>query len=283
VSPTTTSTLLHGKRLLVTGIVTTDSIAFATARAALDAGAELLLTGLPRDLHLTTAAAAELPGEVPVLGADLTLPADLAGIRAAISERWGQLDGALHAVAFAPRAALAGDLLAAGFADVSRAVEASTYSYAALAAVVRDLAPPSGASIVGLDFDAAGAWPVYNWMGVCKAGLEAVSRYVARDLGPRRIRSNLVAAGPIRTRAAGGIPDFDALLDAWEHGAPLPWDDDDARPVADAVCFLLSDLSRMVSGEILHVDGGYHAMAAPLRASAAVSPAPEAPPVAAAR
>jgi enoyl-[acyl-carrier protein] reductase I len=289
VSPHPTSSLLQGKRLLVTGIVTTDSIAFATAHAAIEAGAELVLTGLPRDLHLTTEAAAALPGDVPVLGADLTLPADLAAVRAAIAERWDHLDGALHAVAFAPRAALAGDLLAAGFADVSRAVEASTYSYAALAAVVRDLAPPSGASIVGLDFDAAGAWPVYNWMGVCKAGLEAVSRYVARDLGPLGIRSNLIAAGPIRTRAAGGIPDFDALLEAWEHGSPLPWDDEDARPVADAVCFLLSDLSRMISGEILHVDGGYHAMAAPLRRSdpsgeAAVRPSSEATsPVGAAR
>ena len=128
-----------------------------------------------------------------------------------------------------------------------------------------ELAPPSGGSIVGLDFDAAGAWPVYNWMGVCKAGLEAVNRYVARDLGPRRIRSNLIAAGPIHTRAAGGIPDFQRLTDAWDSTSPLPWDAKDSSPVADTACFLLSDLSRMISGEILHVDGGYHAMAAPLR------------------
>ncbi len=260
-----TAGLLAGRRILVTGVVTTDSIAFATAVAALEAGAELVLSGLPRDLERTQEAAVELPGEVPVVGADLTVADDLARLEADLRERWGRLDGALHAVAFAPRGALAGDLLATEFADVSRAMDASTYSYAALARVLRALAPDTGGSLVGLDFDAAGAWPVYNWMGVCKAGLEAVSRYVARDLGPRRIRSNLVAAGPIHTRAASGIADFEALTDAWDAGSPIPWDDKDSAPVADADVFLLSDLSRMVTGEILHVDGGYHAMAAPPR------------------
>lgn len=261
----TTAGLLAGRRILVTGVVTTDSIAYATAVAAVAAGAEIVLSGLPRDLERTQEAAAELPGDVPVLAADLTVPEDLTTLEAELRERWGRLDGALHAVAFAPRGALSGDLLAAEFADVSRAMDASTYSYAALARVLRSLAPESGGSLVGLDFDAAGAWPVYNWMGVCKAGLEAVSRYVARDLGPRRIRSNLVAAGPIHTRAASGIADFEALTDAWDAGSPIPWDDKDSAPVADAVVFLLSDLSRMVTGEILHVDGGYHAMAAPPR------------------
>ena len=137
----------------------------------------------------------------------------------------------------------------------------STHTFATLAGVLARLAPARGASLVGLDFDARGAWPVYNWMGVCKAGLEAASRYVARDLGPRGIRSNLVAAGPIHTRAAGGIADFGALTSLWEQRAPMTWDAGDASPVADAVCFLLSDLSRMVTGEVLHVDAGYHAMA----------------------
>ncbi|HRW38606.1 MAG: enoyl-ACP reductase FabI [Acidimicrobiales bacterium] len=262
-SPTPTTGLLAGRRILITGVVTTDSIAFATARAALDAGAEIVLSGLPRDLDRTGEAAEELPGAIAVVGADLTVPADVEALRGDLAERWGRLDGALHAVAFAPRGALAGDLLATEFDDVSRAMDASTYSYAALARVLRDLAPETGGSLVGLDFDAAGAWPVYNWMGVCKAGLEAVSRYVARDLGPRRIRSNLVAAGPLHTRAAGGIADFEALTDAWAAGSPIAWDDKDSAPVADAVVFLLSDLARMITGEILHVDGGYHAMAAP--------------------
>jgi enoyl-[acyl-carrier protein] reductase I len=167
-------------------------------------------------------------------------------------------------VAFAPRDALAGDFVSAGPEAVQRAFATSTYSYASLAGLVRDLAPAEGGSVVGLDFDGGGAWPVYNWMGVCKTALQSVSRYVARDLGPRRIRSNLVAAGPLHTRAAGGIPDFDLLTGAWERRAPLSWNPRDAYPVADAVCFLLSDMGRAITGEILHVDGGYHAMAADL-------------------
>ena len=145
------------------------------------------------------------------------------------------------------------------------AFQTSVFSYASLARALCELAPEEGASLVGLDFDAAGAWPVYNWMGVCKAALESVNRYLARDLGARSIRANLVAAGPLHTRAAGGIPGFDSLLSAWERGAPISWDAGDPTPTADAVCFLLSDLARAVTGEILHVDGGYHAMAAALR------------------
>ena len=260
-----TTPMLANKRLLITGVVNTDSIAYATAVAAIDAGAEIILSSLGRDLDATTLAAETLRGEVDVLEADLTDPEHLTRLTDHLDRRWGRLDGALHAVAFAPRDALAGDFLATSSEAAGRAFQTSTHSYASLASVLQALAPTQGGSIVGLDFDAAGAWPVYNWMGVCKAGLEAVSRYVARDLGPRRIRSNLVAAGPLHTRAAGGIPDFDQLTNAWEDRSPLPWDAKDSAPVADAVCFLLSDLSRMVSGEILHVDGGYHAMAAPLR------------------
>jgi enoyl-[acyl-carrier protein] reductase I len=259
------TTLLADKRLLITGVVNTDSIAYATAASALAGGAEIVLSSLGRDLEAAQFAAETLPGDVEVIEADLTDANHLRRLVEHLDRRWGGLDGALHAVAFAPREALAGDFLAASSEAAGRAFQTSTHSYASLASVLTALAPERGGSIVGLDFDAAGAWPVYNWMGVCKAGLEAVNRYVARDLGPRRIRSNLVAAGPIHTRAAGGIPDFDRLTDAWETQSPLPWDPKDSSPVADTVCFLLSDLSRMISGEIVHVDGGYHAMAAPLR------------------
>lgn len=254
-------TILSDKRLLVTGVVTTDSIAWATAARALDLGAEVVLSAPPRDLDRARDAAGELPTVPDVLETDLTVPADVERLADRLAGAWGHLDGALHAVAFAPREALAGEFLAAGPAATSQAFLTSTHTYATLAGVLARLAPRRGGSLVGLDFDARGAWPVYNWMGVCKAGLEAASRYVARDLGPRGIRSNLVAAGPIHTRAAGGIADFDALTGLWEQRSPLPWDPCDAAPVADAVCFLLSDLSRMVSGEVLHVDGGYHAMA----------------------
>lgn len=258
-------TILTGKRLLVTGVVTTDSIAFATADTARRLGAEVVLTGFARDRERTEAAAAELGSSVDVLELDVSRPEQFGQVADELRRRWGHLDGALHAVAFAPRPALGGAFLDADEASVATAFGVSTFSYASLAALLSELAPPGGGSIVGLDFDASGAWPVYNWMGVCKAGLESVSRYVARDLGPRGIRSNLVAAGPLRTRAAGGIPDFERLIGAWDARAPMAWDPLDARPVADATCFLLSDLSRGVTGEILHVDGGFHAMAAALR------------------
>jgi enoyl-[acyl-carrier-protein] reductase (NADH) len=183
------------------------------------------------------------------------------GFRAAqvtdyIRGKWGAVDGALHAIAYAPQATLAGDFLNASAADVNLAFQTSTYSYATLARMVKTLAAPQGAALVGLTFDAAVAWPVYNWMGVCKAELEAVNRYLARDLGSCNIRTNLIAAGPLHTRAAGGIPSFGRLTEAWDNQAPLPWDIHDAAPVADAACFLLSDFSRATTGEVLHVDGG---------------------------
>ncbi len=257
--------LLLDKHLLITGVVTTDSIAFATAAAAQRQGAEVILTSFARDRARTEKAATELPIAVEVLDLDVTDAEHFERLAADLRQRWGHVDGALHAVAFAPRAALAGDFLDAASADVARAFHTSAYSYAALAKVLADLVPPDGGSLVGLDFDAAGAWPVYNWMGVCKAGLESVSRYVARDLGAVGIRSNLVAAGPLHTRAAGGIPEFERLTEAWARRSPIAWEPTDPTPVADAVCFLLSDLARAVTGEILHVDGGFHAMAADLR------------------
>lgn len=258
-------TLLDGKQLLVTGLVTTDSIAFATARRAQELGAGLLLTALDRDRERCLAAAASLPVAAPVVSLDVTEHRDFDRLIVAARAEFGHLDGALHAVAFAPRDALAGDFLAASAESAELAFRTSAFSYAALARVVSELAPDDGASIVGLDFDAAGAWPVYNWMGVCKAALESVNRYLARDLGPRGIRANLVAAGPLWTRAAGGIPDFERLLEAWEVRAPLAWNPTDAAPVADTTCFLLSDMARAITGEIVHVDGGYHAMASALR------------------
>jgi enoyl-[acyl-carrier protein] reductase I len=257
--------ILTGKRLLITGVVTTDSIAFAVASTAQRLGAEILLTGFDRDRERTLEAASELDTPAEVLELDVTDPEHFVRLADQVRERWGRLDGALHAVAFAPRPALGGEFLQADRLSVERAFATSTFSYGQLAGLLADLAPESGASLVGLDFDAAGAWPVYNWMGVCKAALESVSRYVARDLGPQGIRSNLVAAGPLHTRAASGIPEFELLTGAWEARAPLHWDPKDNQPTADAVCFLLSDMGRGITGEILHVDGGYHAMAANLR------------------
>ena len=257
--------ILEGKRILVTGVVNGESIAFATAARAQELGAQVVLSAFPRDLEKTTEAAALLPEGAAVLTADLVSEEEVLALQESIGSLWGALDGALHAIAFAPRPALAGEFMAAPAEDLNIAFQTSAVSYAALGRLLRELSPGPGSSLVGLDFDAAGAWPVYNWMGVCKAALESANRYLARDLGELGIRSNLIAAGPIHTRAAGGIPDFDVLVNAWEVSSPLPWDPSDSGPVADAACFLFSDLSRAVTGEILHVDGGYHAMATALR------------------
>lgn len=259
-----TSDLLADKRLLVTGVVNTDSIACATAVAAVAAGADVVLSSLGRDLDRTRETAASIGPGVDVEEADLTDPAHVDALASSLGKRWGHVDGVLHAVAFAPQEALAGEFLAAGIDPVARAFHTSVHTYATMANLLADLAPPQGGSLVGLDFDAAKAWPVYNWMGVCKAALESTNRYTARDLGPQGIRSNLIAAGPLHTRAAGAIAEFERLTTAWENQAPMAWDPNDARPVADAAVFLLSDLARMVTGEILHVDGGFHAMAAPV-------------------
>ena len=257
--------ILEGKRLLITGVVNDDSIAFATARRAQALGAQVVLSAFPRDLARTLEAARTLPSEPPIIAADLASEDDVAALRSSIEELWGGLDGALHAIAFAPRSALSGEFMETPAGDLDIAFQTSAVSYASLGRLLRDLSPGPGSSLVGLDFDAAGAWPVYNWMGVCKAALEAANRYLARDLGRIGIRANHIAAGPIHTRAAGGIPDFDLLLEAWEVRAPLEWDPADGYPVADTACFLFSDLSRAMTGEILHVDGGYHAMAGALR------------------
>jgi meromycolic acid enoyl-[acyl-carrier protein] reductase len=258
--------MLDGKRLLITGVVTRDSIAFEVARQAQEAGAEIVLTGFGRARRLTERAAAKLPEPADVLELDVNNPDDLAAVAAELDGRWGQLDGILHAIAFAPSDALGGGFLDAPAASALTAFETSAVSLRALTVALLPLLERAeeGGSVVGLDFDATVAWPVYDWMGVAKAGLEAVARYLARDLGPRGVRVNLVSAGPIETLAAGGIPGFERLAASWDKSAPLGWDIRDPSSVAGTVCYLLSGLSRGVTGEIIHVDGGYHAMGAPL-------------------
>jgi enoyl ACP reductase len=260
--------LLADKKLLVTGVVTRDSIAFEVARQAQEAGAEVVLTSFGRVRRLTERAAKLLPQTPDVLELDVNVPENLGAVRDELASRWGRVDGVLHAIAFAPPDALGGAFLDTPPESALTAFQTSAYSYKALAAALADLYPGTGASIVGLDFDASVAWPVYDWMGVAKAGLEAVNRYLARDLGPRGVRANLVSAGPLGTLAANNIPGFDTLSEAWKQGAPLGWNVEDPGPVAGAVLFLLSDLARGVTGEILHVDGGFHAMGATAVAAA---------------
>jgi enoyl ACP reductase len=252
--------MLAEKRLLITGVLTRKSIAFAVAREAQLAGSEVVLTGFGRTRRMTERAASRLPEPPDVLELDVNSEEDLAGLAAGLEGRWGGLDGILHAIAFAPQDAIGGKFLETPSESAVEAFRTSAYSYQALA---RHLAPlmDEGGSVVGLDFDASVAWPAYDWMGVSKAALEAVNRYLARDLGPHGIRANLISAGPIASPAAGGIPGFDGLSGSWPDAAPLGWDADDPTPVARAVCFLLSDWSEAISGELIHVDGGAHAVA----------------------
>jgi len=252
--------LLEGKRLLVTGVLTDSSIAFQVARLAQEEGARVVLSSFGRQMRLTQAIARRLPSPPPVVQLDVQDTEDLQALPDRVAEHIDGLDGVLHSIAFAPQNALGGNFLQTSWEDVGTAVHVSTFSLKALGVAVLPLMA-SGGSIVGLTFDASCAYPYYDWMGVAKAGLESCSRYLARDLGQRGIRVNLVAAGPIRTTAAKSIPGFKVFEDAWTDRAPLGWDLDDAEPTARACVALMSDWFPATTAEIVHVDGGFHAMA----------------------
>ncbi|MCS5676207.1 MAG: enoyl-ACP reductase FabI [Acidimicrobiales bacterium] len=253
--------ILDGKRLLITGVLTDASLAFAVARLAQDEGAEIVLTGAGRGMRLTERTARKLPREAEVREFDVTSAEQADNLREHLSSTWGRVDGALHAIGFAPEICLGEDFMAAEWPDVAVAMEISAYSLKTVAEVVAPLMT-NGGSIVGLDFDARFAWPAYNWMGVAKAALESTSRYLARALGPDGVRVNMVAAGPIRTMAAKSIPGFSEFEDAWGSRAPLGWDVHASEPVARACVALLSDWFPSTTGEMVHVDGGYHAVGA---------------------
>ena len=253
--------ILAEKRILVTGVVNRRSIAFAIAQRAQEEGAEVLLTSFGRMMRMTERTAKRLDPEPDVLELDVNDDEHLAALREELAGRWGGVDGVVHAIAFAPADALGGDFLATPRQSAAMAFETSAYSYKALAEAVAPLMGEGG-GIVGRDFDATVAWPSYDWMGVAKAALESVNRYLARDLGPGNVRVNLVAAGPISTAAASGVPGFSDLEEKWAEQAPLGWEVEDPLPVADAALFLLSDLARAITGEIVHVDGGVHAIGA---------------------
>jgi enoyl ACP reductase len=253
--------LLTGRRLVITGVLNDDSIAFHVARLAQEEGAELVLTSFGRILSITQRVAKRLPSPPDVLELDVAVPDHHTALATELQRRWGRVDGALHAVAFAPPTALGGNFLGTEWPDVATAVQVSAFSLKSLAVALAPLMPP-GAGIVGLDFDASIAWPGYDWMGVAKAALESCARYLARDLGPKGIRVNLIAAGPVRTVAAKSIPGFERFEEVWDGRAPLGWDVRNPEPVAKACVALLSDLFPATTGEIVHVDGGYHAMGA---------------------
>lgn len=254
--------LLDGKKIVVTGVLTDASLAYGVAVLAQQEGAEIVLTGAGRALSLTQRTGRKLPTPVDVFELDVTNPDHLVSVRDALAAKWGRVDGVLHSIGFAPEACLGDDFMGPTWDDVSIALHVSAYSLKALADAFVPLMTGGGA-FVGLDFDNSVAWPAYNWMGVAKSALESVSRYLAKDLGPRGIRSNLVAAGPVKTMAAKSIPGFRKFEDVWDDRAPLGWDvTDQNRAVAKACIALLSDWFPATTGEIVHVDGGYHAIGA---------------------
>jgi enoyl-[acyl-carrier protein] reductase I len=254
--------ILDGKRILVAGVTMDNSIGYAVAKTAQEQGATVLISNFGRALGITRRIAKRLPTEPPVLELDVTDESHLDGLESAVREHVDGLDGVVHSIAFGnPETLLGGKFMEGPWPDVAQAVQVSAYSLMSLSNACRPLMDRGG-SIVGMTFDATVAWPAYDWMGVAKAGLESCSRYLARDLGPEGIRVNLVSAGPLKTLAAKAIPGFEELESMWSTRAPLGWDEKDQTPTARAVCALLSDFFPATTGEIVHVDGGFHAMGA---------------------
>ncbi len=252
--------LLDGKRILVTGVITDSSIAFHTAKVAQEQGAEVVLTGFGR-MRLIERIAERLPKQAPVVELDVTNSDHLDALSDKVGEYVDGLDGVVHSIGFAPASCLGADFMEAPWEDVSSALEVSAYSLKSLTKACLPLLGRGG-SVVGMDFDARVAWPAYDWMGVAKAALESTSRYLARELGPRGIRVNLVSAGPVRTMAAKSIPGFQGLEDTWGERAPLGWDVEDPTPVGQSVCALLSDWLPKTTGSMVMADGGFHALGA---------------------
>lgn len=252
--------ILEGKRILVAGVTMDTSIGFATAKVAQEQGATVLVSNFGRALGITRRIVRRLPVEPPVLELDVTDEEHLARLPELVREHVDGLDGVVHSIAYGnPDTLLGGKFLTGPWPDVAQAVQVSAYSLKSLAEACRPLMSEGG-SVVGLTFDATVAWPAYDWMGVAKAALESCSRYLARDLGPEGIRVNLVSAGPLKTLAAKAIPGFEALDQMWSERSPLGWNNTDQEPTAKAVCALLSDFFPATTGEIVHVDGGFHAM-----------------------
>jgi len=257
--------LLEGKKLLITGVLTDGSIAWHVARIAQEEGAEIVATGFGRAMRLTERSIKRLPEPCDILELDINDPDQVETVAADLDKRWGMIDGALHAIAFAPKDALGGNFLNTPVESAQTAFVTSAFSYKTLAVALLPLMEKAGGgSLVALDFDNTRAWPSYDWMGVAKSALQSVTRYLARDLGKHNIRVNAVSAGPLGTVAAKSIPGFEAFDRVWAKRAPLEWDTSNPDPVGRMVCILLSDYAPMTTGEIVHVDGGFHSQAAGL-------------------
>jgi meromycolic acid enoyl-[acyl-carrier-protein] reductase len=257
--------ILKGKKILIAGMSDRRSIGYSIAVEAQREGAELILTSFGRMMTITQMTAKKLDPVPEILEMDVQKPADIAAAAKAVGARWDRIDGLVHSVAYAPPDALGGNFLNTPWESVAIALQVSAFSFKELAAGFLPLMKEHGGSLITLDFDnSTQAWPKYDWMGVSKAALESVTRYLARDLGRYKIRVNAICAGPLATLAASGIPGFKDFEEVWENRAPLGWSLQDKSPVGRAACALLSDYLNMTTGELLHVDGGYHAMGAEL-------------------
>jgi len=260
--------LLSGKRLVITGVLTDDSIAWHVARIAQEQGAQIVCTGFGRGMRLTERSVERLPERCAVFELDINDPEHMGNLVASLDESWGGVDGALHAIAFAPADALGGNFLSTPPESAQTAFMTSAFSYKTLGVGLLPLFEKAGGgALVTMDFDNSQAWPAYDWMGVAKSALQSVTRYLARDLGPYNVRVNAVSAGPLGTVAAKSIPGFSQFKEVWNERSPLRWDMGDPDPVARMVCVLLSDWATMISGEVVHVDGGFHAVAAGVKQS----------------
>ena len=262
----TAAPLLAGKRVLITGVLSPQSISYAIAQACIEHGADVALTSFGRAMSLTERSAKRLGLTMPVLEFDAQKPDQLQAVARELERTWGSLDGAVHGIGFAPDDCLGGNFLETPWSSVATAMEVSAFSFKTMAKELGPLLGKNGGSLLTLTFDARVAWPLYDWMGPTKAALEAITRYLARDMGAQGVRVNSIAAGPLSTMAAKSIPGFKGLKDSWEQMAPLGWKSEDASAVAGCAVFLLSDLSRGISGEMIHVDGGYHSQGAPAAA-----------------
>ncbi|MET9780736.1 enoyl-ACP reductase FabI [Nocardiopsis alba] len=252
--------ILEGKRILVTGVLTDSSIAFHIARLAQEQGATVVLTGYGR-LGLVKRIAKRLPEEPPVLELDVTDDEHLASLADRLREHVDGLDGIVHSIGFTPQEALGGNFLNTEWDDVAKAMHTSTFSLKSLTTALLPLMDKGG-SVVALDFDNSVSYPIYDWMGVAKSALTSTARYLARYVGDRNVRVNLVSAGPLSTMAARSIPGFETLAEHWPERAPLGWDVKDPEPAAKAAVALLSDWFPATTGEIVHVDGGFHSTGA---------------------
>ncbi len=252
--------LLDGKTILVSGVFTETSIAFRAAEVAQEEGATVILTAFGRRRRITETVARRLPVTPALVEFDATVAEDVDLMHGQVAELTDQVHGVVHCISASLPSVVGEHFPTATWEDVSHSFQVSAYSYQALVRGV-DTLLVDGASVVGCTLDASVAWPVYGWAGVAKAAYESTNQYLAHHYGPRGIRCNLIAAGPVESFTMKAIEGTDAVDGMWGTRAPLGWDSTDSRPIARSITALLSDWLPATTGSIIHADGGFHAVA----------------------